>query len=111
MGQQLGSLFLQNNTINSISGLDALTNLHTLNLSNNCISHVANLSCCVNLRTLNLSGNELSTFASVVHVGEVPSLQNLDLQKNKLFEGDEPAPIPTPKPWNRGTTVCPKIHV
>merc|ERR1711907_899268 len=110
--QQLGSLFLQNNTINSISGLDALTNLHTLNLSNNCISHVANLSCCVNLRTLNLSGNELSTFASVVHVGEVPSLQNLDLQKNKLFEGDEPAPDPNAKalePWDDRVPKDPRL--
>lgn len=94
--------FLQNNCITVISGLESLTELHTLNLSNNRISMVEGLSGCTNLRTLNLSSNTLTTLKSVAHLAEVKMLQNLDLSKNRLCEGDEPPKDPSvrePEPW------------
>lgn len=94
----LGSLFLQNNCITTLSGMEALVNLHTLNVSDNRINFVSGLAQCTKLRTLNLSNNDLSTLASVSHLSEVKSLQNVDLSKNKLLEGDAPPADPNAKP-------------
>jgi len=94
--------FLQNNCINKISGLECLTELHTLNLSNNRVSMVEGLSGCGNLRTLNLSSNSLTTLKSIAHLAQVKKLQNLDLSKNRLFEGDDGPIDPNfvePEPW------------
>jgi len=109
--QKLGSLFLQSNLITELTGLNGLSNLHTLNLSNNHISHVSNLAHCKNLRTLNLSSNNLATLASITGLAEVPSLQNLDLSKNKLLEGDA-APAESTRelePWEDAVPKDPTL--
>ena len=79
--KSLTRLFLDNNFIESISGLDALTNLEWLDLSFNKISKIENLTGLTKLKVLALFSNE------IVEVENLESLQELEvlrLGNNKI---------------------------
>eukprot|EP01036_Dinobryon_divergens_P024629 gene24629-33098_t len=82
------SLYLHENCIEKIEGLNTLTLLDTLNLSKNYIKKIENLSHMTSLSSLNLGHNLLSTCESVVHILEVPSIQTIDIQHNKIEDAN-----------------------
>lgn len=86
----LRSLYLHENMIEIIEGLDALLDLDTVNLSKNFIKKIENLSQCTRLSALNLAHNALTTAESLEHILDIPSLQTLDVQSNKI---DDPAVV------------------
>lgn len=82
---QLENLFLQNNMLTTIEGLNQLKQLKVLNLSNNTIFLIAGLADCLLLQNLTLAQNYLSDFTSVEHLGQCStSLTAIDLSDNKL---------------------------
>lgn len=105
---ELKCLFLQQNMIWEIGGLENAPNLDTLNLNNNNISkarsgvlgsavsagpispgdvlQVENLGCCPKLSTLLLAHNRLEELSSVEGLLECPSITSLDLTHNKLSD-------------------------
>jgi dynein assembly factor 1 len=88
--KELRSLYLHENLIDKIQGLDNLTELDSLNLSKNFVKKIENLSHCSKLTSLNLAHNVLTSVESLEHVLEVPSLQTLDIQSNKI---DDPGVV------------------
>lgn len=84
----LRSLYIHENMIETIEGLDATVDLDTINLSKNFIKKIENLSQCTKLSTLNLSFNGLTTAESIEHILDIPSLQTLDIQSNKIDDPD-----------------------
>lgn len=80
----LRTLYLHENLIEKIEKLENQTELDTLNLSKNFIKTVENLSHMTKLTNLNLGHNKISTLDDIRHVLELPSLQSIDLQHNKI---------------------------
>ena len=80
----LRSLFLHENIIEKIENLDNQLELDAINLSKNYIKTIENLSHMKVLTNLNLANNHLTTAADIAHVLEIPSLQTLDIQHNKI---------------------------
>ena len=80
-------LYLSKNLINNIQGLDKLSLLVTLDLSNNRITNVDGLEGCTSLKTINLSHNALSSAEALEGLLACPSLDNIDVTKNRI-EGD-----------------------
>lgn len=80
----LRSLYLHENLIEKIENLESQTDLDCLNLSKNYIKKIENLSHMTKLTTLNLAHNHISTREGVEHVLQVPSIQTIDLQHNKI---------------------------
>ena len=83
----LRCLYLSKNLINNIQGLDKLSLLVTLDLSNNRITNVDGLEGCTSLKTINLSHNALSSAEALEGLLACPSLDNIDVTKNRI-EGD-----------------------
>ena len=79
------SLYIQENLIKKISGLDALVNLHTINLQDNFIGKIEGLDKCVNLDTLYIKNNRigLNGLSDFIGLLDCPSLTCLDFQNNK----------------------------
>jgi len=82
--KDLRTLYLHENIIEKIEGLDNQIELDNINLSKNFIKHIENLSHMEKLTSLNLAHNHLTTKESIAHVLEIPSLQTIDLQHNKI---------------------------
>jgi len=80
----LKTVYLHENLIGKMEGLETLVELDTLNLSKNYISCVSGLDTCKKLTNLNLSSCALKTAEDIEHVLQVPSLQTLDIQHNKI---------------------------
>jgi dynein assembly factor 1 len=80
----LRCLYLGKNLIRSTDGLAALTALDTLDLAENMIPRLTGLACLNNLRTLSLSGNCLSSLEDVRELAGCSALQSLDLSSNRL---------------------------
>ncbi|GIL59016.1 hypothetical protein Vafri_13988 [Volvox africanus] len=70
--------------ISSTLGLQALTNLETLDLAENVITTIINLSKLPLLKTLNISGNRLHTVDDIRDLAACPQLQSLDMTSNRL---------------------------
>mmetsp|Transcript_2829 Transcript_2829/g.4420 ORF Transcript_2829/g.4420 Transcript_2829/m.4420 type:complete len:317 (+) Transcript_2829:37-987(+) len=86
---ELRSLYLQENLLEKIEGLETLRNLRELNLSRNFIAKIENLAPhLAQLETLNLGHNNLGGIGAIDHLLELPSLQTLDIQANRLEDGD-----------------------
>ena len=81
---ELRCLFLQQNVIERVEGLESLQNLVTLNLSENRITHLECLSALPSLQTLNVSKNLLASAAAVEHLSSCASLVILDISDNQL---------------------------
>ncbi len=80
----LKTLYLHENIIEKIENLESQTELDTLNLSKNFIKTVENLSHMKKLTNLNLAHNKISTIEDIRHILELPSIQSIDLQHNKI---------------------------
>eukprot|EP00667_Euglena_gracilis_P016111 EG_transcript_16828 len=80
----LRTLFLHQNCIQEMEGLDHLKLLDTVNLSDNFIGKIENLSGCTQLRTLNLKGNKLRDLEDLIHLVECPSITVLDVSENQI---------------------------
>lgn len=79
------SLFLQQNLIKKIEGLDTLVNLCVLNISHNNITKIENLSHNKELTSLNLNRNNIKgTTNSIILLHECKSIDNLDLSQNNI---------------------------
>lgn len=84
----LRSLYLHENCIERIEGLDSQIDLDTLNVSKNCLKTIENLSHMKKLTSLNIAHNYIKSADDVRHILDVPSLQTVDLQHNKI---DDPS--------------------
>ena len=80
------ALFLENNLITHISGLDSLQQLRHLYLHNNRIEKMQNLGCLVNLVSLNLSNNSITIIEGL---GSLTKLETLNLSDNRLTHPDQ----------------------
>jgi len=76
--------YLHENIIETISGMENLFQMDTLNLSKNLIKKIEGLSHMTQLTTLNLAHNCIKTSEDIAHIQEMPSLQTVDLQSNKI---------------------------
>jgi dynein assembly factor 1 len=81
------TLYLQENLIERISGLDNLVNLRSLNLSDNLIHKVEGLSCLVRLENLQLKRNRIGRSGGVedlLGLLECPTLTCVDISDNYI---------------------------
>lgn len=85
---EVRSLYLQENVIDKIENLEGQSACDSVNFSQNFIMKIENLAHMTQLTSLNMSKNKLPDAASIAHVLEIPSLQNIDLQSNKLEGAD-----------------------
>eukprot|EP00916_Digyalum_oweni_P025078 GHVL01041387.1.p1 GENE.GHVL01041387.1~~GHVL01041387.1.p1 ORF type:complete len:162 (-),score=37.17 GHVL01041387.1:407-892(-) len=87
----LRCLFLHQNCIREISGLDCLSNLRTLNISSNYIKKIENLEKCILLETLYISKNHIgaaSDDTGIECLVENDKLSVLDISDNYIDEID-----------------------
>ena len=75
----LTSVTLTYGNINSLNGMEALTNLSTLNLNNNSVSSLKPLENLKKLTSLNLENNAIADTSSYVENGETKTYRNLDI--------------------------------
>ena len=87
--KKLRDLYLHSNRIEKIQNLDCLANLVTLNLSNNSITVIEGLGSLTKLETLNLSDNRLTHPNQLVGLTECKSLRSIDLTKNNIVYTDK----------------------
>ena len=96
------SLYLQENLIEKMEGLETLTDLYALNLSDNIISKVEGLSTLTRLETLQLKRNRIgkvnpnneqpsSCVEDLKGLLECPSISVLDVSDNYI---DDPEVLP-----------------
>jgi hypothetical protein len=83
---QLRSLYLSKNIIHTLHGLQHLTNLETLDVSSNNISTLEGLACLPSLRVLNVSSNKLQSWDSIAELEHCEKLTTLDLSDNRLSD-------------------------
>ncbi|KAG6544917.1 hypothetical protein Mapa_013609 [Marchantia paleacea] len=86
--KQLQCLYLRKNFIKSIDHIEGLQFLDTLDISQNYISCLENLSKSLRLRVLVVSHNQLESIESIAHLTSCPSIMILDLSHNELKDGD-----------------------
>jgi len=80
----LRQLFIQQNCIREMSGLQELTNLGAINLSENFVKKVDHLKSLTGLNTLQLSQNNIETYDDLIGLRDCPSISSLELNKNKI---------------------------
>lgn len=80
----LTSLALNNNCIARIEGLDNLINLAMLNLSHNKIEQVEGLDSLRKLETINLAHNFITSHKAIHKLSHCLSLSTIDLSENEL---------------------------
>ena len=86
---QLKTLSLHENCIDEIEGLETLVDLDSLNVSKNFLKRIEGLERCQKLQTLNAGFNNIGPEAfEIEHVLLVKSLQTLDIQANRLEDGE-----------------------
>lgn len=81
LSSTLRCLFLNNNIIKYIEGLQSLSELRELHLNNNFVSKIENLEYVLNLTVLNLNNNKISKIEGLKNN---KNLKNLFLQSNCL---------------------------
>lgn len=82
--KELRTLFLHENALDTIEGLDQLENLDCINLSKNYIKKIENIENNQKLTNINLANNMLTDYDSVKALLDVPGLQTIDVQGNKI---------------------------
>ena len=82
--QNLAMLYLHQNLIKEITGLDKLTNLTTLNLSHNRITKLSGLEKCQNLERIDISHNHILDIDECSALHELKQLTCLDLRENHI---------------------------
>jgi len=86
--KNLVCLYLSYNVITEISGLDELENLETLVLSHNYISKISGLSNLKKLHSLEIDHNQISSIADMNELKDVKTLGVLNLGSNKIETED-----------------------
>ncbi|KAH9569244.1 hypothetical protein CY35_03G122800 [Sphagnum magellanicum] len=71
---RLRCLYLQKNCLRCIEHLEPLKDLHTLDLSENMLTKLEKLSCCRFLTILNVASNYLRSLDSIIHLMQCPSI-------------------------------------
>merc|ERR1712086_960945 len=74
----LRQLFIQQNCIKEMSGLEELTNLGAINLSENFVKKVDHLKGLTGLNTLQLTQNSLATYDDLIGLRDCPSISSLE---------------------------------
>ncbi|KEG11663.1 Leucine-rich repeat-containing protein ODA7 [Trypanosoma grayi] len=89
--QQLVSLFVQNNTISSLCTLAVLSNLRVLNLSHNYLTSLSGLAvACPQLETFQVSHNHIGSLDACTELwGLKETLTSVDFSFNKIEVGEE----------------------
>lgn len=85
----LRSLFLQENCIKKIEGLENCTDLWNLNLSSNFIERIEGLSNCRKLNTLTIAKNKIGIngMHDVIELLDT-NVSSVDIQDNKIWDPD-----------------------
>jgi dynein assembly factor 1 len=81
---------VQQNCLRSLSGLQQLPNLDTLNISSNGLDSLEHLQDCPLLSTLTAEHNHLSTLQGLQPLLQCTNLHTLDLQQNNI---EDPAVV------------------
>lgn len=81
----LQELYISDNGLTKIEGLDALVNLKVLDVSNNQIERIENVSKLVSLEELWFSNNNLANWADIERLRDLPKLKCLYLEHNPLY--------------------------
>lgn len=81
---EVEKLFLQDNAITSLEGLQMLPKLQILNANNNTINIVNGLNMCINLRILDLSENQIFQIEPPNSFKNLLNLEYLDISSNML---------------------------
>ena len=84
----LTCLYLANNLIEEITGLEKLENLDTLVLSSNFISKVDGLSGCKKLTTLSLDHNKFRNPENLAGLADTPTITILNMNNNTIENED-----------------------
>jgi dynein assembly factor 1, axonemal len=80
----LRTLYLHENIIERMENLENQTDLDTLNLSKNFIKRIENIGHMKKLTNLNMAHNKLASADDLLELLELPALQSIDLQQNKI---------------------------
>lgn len=86
--KDLRTLFLHENAIDRMEGLENLENLDSINLSKNYIKKIENIKMNQKLTNVNLANNMLTDYASLEALLDVPGLQTVDVQHNKIDDAN-----------------------
>ena len=86
--KELRTLFLHENALDTIEGLDQLENLDCINLSKNYIKKIENIKNNQKLTNINLANNMLTDYNSIRALLDVPGLQTIDVQGNKIHDAE-----------------------
>ncbi|NMM63905.1 leucine-rich repeat domain-containing protein [Clostridium sp. P21] len=84
--EDITELYMENNHIKDLSGIENLTNLKQLNLCGNEINDISKLKNLVNLQSIDLSHNEVSDISSLKNL---TNLKKLSLGNNKISNVSE----------------------
>lgn len=76
--------YVQQNCLRSLSGVEQLPNLDTLNISSNGLDSLQQLQACPALSTLIAEHNHLSILAALAPLQHCTNLHTLDLQHNDI---------------------------
>jgi Leucine-rich repeat (LRR) protein len=72
----LEKLWIEENKIETLEGLQSLTNLKELNVAGNYIEVIGmGLDCLVSLEELNISNNRVGNFKEVLNLNRLPELK------------------------------------
>ncbi|KAH8069176.1 dynein associated LRR protein [Aureococcus anophagefferens] len=86
---EVKTLMLHENCIDELEGLETLVDLDSLNMSKNFLKRVEGLEACTKLQTLNVGFNNIGPEAfEIEHVLLLPALSTLDVQANGLADGE-----------------------
>ena len=86
---EVKTLMLHENCIDELEGLETLVDLDSLNMSKNFLKRVEGLEACKKLQTLNVGFNNIGPEAfELEHVLLLPALSTLDVQANGLADGE-----------------------
>ena len=86
---ELRNLCLHENCIDEMRGMDTLVDLDSLNISRNFLKKIEGLGKCQKLTNLNVGQNSIGPDVDAIEsVLEIPGLQTLDLQGNRLEDGE-----------------------
>jgi len=85
----LQELYLAENKIEKIEGLEKLTSLHTLHLRSNAISSLDGFASLTALKYLNLRDNQISEYSELVKLQPLQNLQTIILTGNPMCETEE----------------------
>jgi len=80
----LRQLFIQQNCIKQMKGLDQCTKLGAINLSENFVTKIEGLEKLTELHTLQMAQNQLATYDDLIALRDCPSISSLELNKNKI---------------------------